>query len=165
MEILHVAQPRRQIHAVHVGGAVSGGGDAQNGAGVLRGLVGVQAVPVRLRRVGRGGLVVDGGGLAGQQAGGVKPHHRPVAAHRAGGGGILGQQILPGLAVGGLPWGLLPAGLRAAGGEQQAHCQQQGQHDLFHDGAERLRQRSLDDRSVCHASSLPFAVFSLNNPR
>lgn len=73
--------PGRQIHAAHVGGAVSGGGDAQNGAGVLRGFVGVQAVPVRLRRVGHGGFVIDGGRLAGQQSGGAQAHHRPITAH------------------------------------------------------------------------------------
>lgn len=35
----------------------------------------------------------------------------------------------------------------------------------LHGGAERLRQLFLNDRPVCHARFLPFAVFSLNNPR
>ena len=164
-KVFHVAQPRRQIHARHIGGVVSGGGDAQDRPGVLRGLIGVQPVPLRLRRVFHDRLVVDGGRLPLQQAGGAKPHHRPVTVHRAGGWGVLRQQVLPGLPEGGLPRGLLPAGrLCAAGGEQQAQQQDKRQDILFLGGHGRFLLTEIPYISAAVFRPVPHGAMSASRP-
>ena len=164
-QICHVSQSRRQIHPCHIGGIVSGGGNAQNGAGVLRGLIGVQPVFHRLCRALHNGLVVDGGRLPLQQAGGAKPHHLPVAVHGAGGWGVLRQQVLPGLPEGGLPRGLLPAGrLCAAGGEQQAQQQDKRQDILFHGGHGQFLLTEIPYISGAVFRPVPHGVMSASRP-
>ena len=92
-------------------------------------------------------LVAPGRRVA-EQPRAAQADHRPLTADGARRGGALRLEIGPRLAAGRLPRGLRHR-LRAAGGQQHQHCQQQGRYTLFHPIP------SLQEFHVFQAQALP----------
>ena len=88
-EIVHIGQSRCQINTRHSGGIVSGRCQAEDGAGVFRGLRAVEPTGHRARGVVRGSLLIRHSRLVREQPCAAQSDHRPLAANRTCGKRIL----------------------------------------------------------------------------